>query len=1671
MEAAPRLPMINLDLLSSTEIVQFGKKLKPYIASFYNEDPESYNAEINQMDMLRVSAIHPSPDVSGVQLLKKYYCQLHFLKSRFPMEYHQPCYIEFEWKDFQNAISGGINLELTAIMYNIGALHTILGAQDSRSTPEGMKLAYSHFQCAAWAFQVLKEKYSEILVGMATVEVAHFYKQVCLAQAQECILEKSMLDNRKSTIISKVAVQVFDYYRQALSFLKAISEDIFGRSRYKDWMKYLQFKMSYHRCMSLFFQGQQAEELQKTGERVAFYQAACEHLEEAKKQLTSKQQKDLADALAFTANIVERKKKAAENENEFIYHEEVPDISNLQEVKGAPLVKLIEFNVNDPEVSGPDIFSRLVPMEAHEAASLYSERKAQLLRSMGEQVEIKDQALVEFMSSMQLDLLTKMHQATGIPQELIDRAAALSAKPNAIQDLIDSMGKLSSIYHDVESNLNEIEALLKEEEDNEKSYQEIMGKRPNIITTDLAREASKYKEAHMKANDSNLTLKKAMMTHMENLKILQTPIRELQQRLPSVEMPDTNIDHNILKELEMLNSKVDEMKTQRAMLWAQLRESVHNDDITNALVTKPQNISPDELFNKELEKHNSLLTLLEQNLSAQDNIKKAFIDCYARAVNTRRYIQDIIQKRSSTVQALITSHDSYDDLLAKANKGIEFYTKLETNVSKLLQRIKSASKVQQEEREQMLAKSMPKKVESVPATPVTSVSTGLKLKDYLEARKKAGPMPTYPQVNYGGLPDSQNWPPSVRPAPVGSEINADPIKRLNNESAAAYYQQPSAVYGQPAQSFSALQHPNAVSTSITDLTNRMGTLMGKQENIPITGSGSNYNLQYSYSNYIPQNYSQVPYTYVSPNYTETADIKSPTRQDASKASTLTTNSYQTISSYMQPGNVPTPYDGSGTSNSSATYTGAYQYQAHSANYTSPVSQPSVSQSQTTKLPGANQSTANYPQNYPNQYFTHYQGTNQYTQPQTPAQLKADDKVQYPSQYYQSQTYSQQYSLPTPQSSPYVTLASHQQYAGNTLHYTGQTAVSSAQMYYAPQNVNISSDTKPKQDTSGQSAIPYSTGPSQTSNVQQSISTQPVTNTGNYGSYQTGVNYPDQQLGYSSVQQGQQNYYPYGYSPNFSPDINTASQNMYNMSPYQQQYYTQQHASSVASTQNKTYSTYSSPSSDIYKVQPGSANSYNMSTGQPQATYDPNMAVSSNAPAYSNYGSIYGYSQANYQTTVTTASYTQPTASAQISNTTAQQPAPIQSKESNVDLLSGLDFSATQIPTLTPQQNVAVEKKKIEPEAKPEPVDIKPQPSVPVRKEPVKDNIRVLPTQPLNNSEVKILFNQELEKYEKYVETLTMKTLSGPTTLDVKWKEIQDCQEPDNLKRVISVARCYPMKNRYPDILPYDYSRVELKSTNDDYINASFVQQLSPFTPQFIVTQAPLPSTYGDFWTMVLEQQVELIFCPLNEKEIGNDVYWPSEKGKNLNVLNMVISLQNIVVKPNWIERVILISVPEKKESWVVMHLQFISWPGSLFPTTPEPFISFVLELINLFQQQKCCSHPVMVHCSSGIGRSGLICLLTDAILNVTNQANAVPDLALLASKLGNYRKNILRDREHLRFAYEAMLCYMKQVLLQDNMKKKLSEVVPVKEEQKASDVQESIIDPLSTLDPFWASKK
>ncbi|ELK24918.1 Receptor-type tyrosine-protein phosphatase C [Myotis davidii] len=89
------------------------------------------------------------------------------------------------------------------------------------------------------------------------------------------------------------------------------------------------------------------------------------------------------------------------------------------------------------------------------------------------------------------------------------------------------------------------------------------------------------------------------------------------------------------------------------------------------------------------------------------------------------------------------------------------------------------------------------------------------------------------------------------------------------------------------------------------------------------------------------------------------------------------------------------------------------------------------------------------------------------------------------------------------------------------------------------------------------------------------------------------------------------------------------------------------------------------------------------------------------------------------------------------------------------------------------------------------------------------------------------------------------------------------------------------KNRYVDILPYDYNRVELSEINGDagsnYINASYIDGYKE-PRKYIAAQGPREETVDDFWRMIWEQKATVIVM-VTRCEEGNRnkcaEYWPS----------------------------------------------------------------------------------------------------------------------------------------------------------------------------------------------------
>lgn len=290
---------------------------------------------------------------------------------------------------------------------------------------------------------------------------------------------------------------------------------------------------------------------------------------------------------------------------------------------------------------------------------------------------------------------------------------------------------------------------------------------------------------------------------------------------------------------------------------------------------------------------------------------------------------------------------------------------------------------------------------------------------------------------------------------------------------------------------------------------------------------------------------------------------------------------------------------------------------------------------------------------------------------------------------------------------------------------------------------------------------------------------------------------------------------------------------------------------------------------------------------------------------------------------------------------------------------------------------------------------------------------------------------ELERFQDLVASFEKPASVGSISeLDSLWKALQDAQEKDARQLSIAIARCYSMKNRHQDIMPYDRNRIVLQSGKDDYINASRIEDLSSYCPTIIATQAPLVGTAVDFWLMIYEQKVSVVVMLVSEQEVEKQKvvrYFPTERGQPMTHGPLTLVLTSLKVTPTHVERMITLQFRDQSLKRTIIHLQFSSWPELGLPDSKGDLLRFIQEVHSHYLHQRPLHTPIVVHCSSGVGRTGAFCLLYAAMQEV-EAGNSIPDLVQLVRRIRQQRKHMLQEKLHLKFCYESLLKHAKLVL-------------------------------------------
>uniref|UniRef100_A0A8B9NWY8 Receptor-type tyrosine-protein phosphatase S n=1 Tax=Apteryx owenii TaxID=8824 RepID=A0A8B9NWY8_APTOW len=243
----------------------------------------------------------------------------------------------------------------------------------------------------------------------------------------------------------------------------------------------------------------------------------------------------------------------------------------------------------------------------------------------------------------------------------------------------------------------------------------------------------------------------------------------------------------------------------------------------------------------------------------------------------------------------------------------------------------------------------------------------------------------------------------------------------------------------------------------------------------------------------------------------------------------------------------------------------------------------------------------------------------------------------------------------------------------------------------------------------------------------------------------------------------------------------------------------------------------------------------------------------------------------------------------------------------------------------------------------------------------------------------------------YIQKLTqIETGENVTGMELEFKRLASSKA--HTSRFISAnLPCNKFKNRLVNIMPYESTRVCLQPIRgvegSDYINASFIDGYRQ-QKAYIATQGPLAETTEDFWRMLWEHNSTIVVMLTKLREMGR---------VRIAIYFIVMGLSK------------------------VRQFQFTDWPEQGVPKSGEGFIDFIGQ-VHKTKEQFGQDGPISVHCSAGVGRTGVF--ITLSIVLERMRYEGVVDIFQTVKMLRTQRPAMVQTEDQYQFCYRAALEYL-----------------------------------------------
>ncbi|KAI9330202.1 BRO1-like domain-containing protein [Obelidium mucronatum] len=573
-----------------TEEVDFGPPFRAYIISAYGDDPDKYSGEIGLLNRLRDDTRGAGKDITGRDILYRYYGQLELLDLRFPID-DKHVKVLFTWNDAfsgkataQNAVA----YEKACVIFSIAATCGAIAGSQDRSDPLQLKVAFNHLQAAAGLFAYINDNFLHPPSVDLSRESVKALEHLMLAQAQELVVEKCLVENKQGAFVAKLSAQAANLY---LTAKDALSVDAIKQQFSRAWIDLAKCKQNYFDALSHYHRSIQLEGDAKYGQVVSHMQKADTLAKDADSlakyfartypsfsvSATNAQNSSLAilgslgaaTAGSPAAALIEMtkalalkvsdRKNSVVKDNDLIYHEQTPSVDSLPAIDKVAAAKNITFAelcpngaADVPKIVGPDIFAKLVPLSVHTAASVYSEEQAKLLRSESSAVEAADQEMKVSLESMgivaALDKLKRVMKggSSGVQDVMgSDESLELGQEVRTMCETIRSqeigrgtgtdelLGVLEGLKAKIKGTLDEIGLMLDKEQHECETlrvkYMNSWNQEPSVkLTAQIRHDIRVHRESFEKALATDQTLLVRLNECRRDVATMSRPLDEVQ---------------------------------------------------------------------------------------------------------------------------------------------------------------------------------------------------------------------------------------------------------------------------------------------------------------------------------------------------------------------------------------------------------------------------------------------------------------------------------------------------------------------------------------------------------------------------------------------------------------------------------------------------------------------------------------------------------------------------------------------------------------------------------------------------------------------------------------------------------------------------------------------------------------------------------------------------------------------------------------------------------------------------------------------------------------------------------------------------------------------------------------------------------------------------------------